>query len=105
MSTNTTSTSDRVGADSRTSSPAREEGARKVESAPPLVATLPDPAALERLANEFFAALPGRAAPSGADVAAASPNEIDLRESSGAVPQIYPREMFSFPGVPNSGMR
>jgi cysteine desulfurase/selenocysteine lyase len=101
MSTNTTSTSDRFEADSLTSSLAKEEGVEKVESGSPFVATLPDPAVLARLANEFFAALPG------ASVPAASPHEVDLRVPSGSVPRTfgpdYPREMFSFPGVPNSG--
>jgi len=101
MSTNTTSTSDRFEADSLTSSPAREEGVQKVESVSPFAARLPDPAVIARLANEFFAALPS------ASVPAASPNEVDLRVPSGSVPRTsvpdYPREMFSFPGVPNSG--
>jgi len=106
MSTNTTSTSDRFEADSLTSSPAQEKGVQKV-SASPFAATLPDPAVLARLANEFFAALPGAAEPLGASVPAASPNDVDLRVPSGsaartAVPD-YQREMFSFPGVPNSG--
>jgi cysteine desulfurase/selenocysteine lyase len=100
MSTNTTSTSDRVEADSLTSSPAQEEGVLKF-SASPLAAALPDPAVLARLANEFFAALPG------AGVPAASPNEVDPSVPSASVPRTsvpdYPREMFSFPGVPNSG--
>ncbi|MGA1986389.1 MAG: hypothetical protein ABSG72_08965 [Candidatus Sulfotelmatobacter sp.] len=106
MSTNTTSTSDRIEADSLTSSPAQEEGAQRV-SGSPLVATLPDPAVIARIANEFFATLPGASAPPGASVEAASPNGVDLRAPSGsaartAVPD-YPREMFSFPALPNSG--
>jgi cysteine desulfurase / selenocysteine lyase len=116
MSTNTTSTSDRVDdrseADSLTSSSAQEKGAQKVESTSPFMAALPDPAVLARLANEFFAALPG------ASVPAVSPNEadlhqvdlrqVDLRAHSGSVPLTfvpdYPREMFSFPAVPNPGL-
>jgi cysteine desulfurase / selenocysteine lyase len=106
MSTNTTSTSDRVGADSLTSSLAQEEGAQKVESASPFAAGLPDPAALARLANEFFAALPG------AGVAAVSSNEVDLHQDDLRVPSgspaqtavpDYQREMFPFPVVPNLG--
>src|SRR5271163_3704127 len=106
MSTNTTSTSDRVEADSLTSSPAQEEGVQKIESTSPFMAGLPDPAVLTRLANEFFAALPGAAGPSGASLPAASPNEIDPRVPSGlaqtAVPD-YQREMLSVPNVPHSG--
>ena len=100
MSINTTSTSDRFEADSLTSSPAQEEGVQKV-SGSPFAGARPDPAVLARLANEFFAALPG------ASVPVASPNEVDLRVPSGSIPRTsvpdYPREMFSFPGAPNSG--
>jgi len=115
MSTNTTSTSDRLGgrfddrseADSLTSSPAQKDGVQKVESASPFAAALPDPVVLARLANEFFAALPGAAAALGATAPAASPNEVDLRLPSGSTPRIsapdYPREMFSFPAAPNAG--
>jgi cysteine desulfurase/selenocysteine lyase len=107
MSTNTTSTSDRLEADSLTSSSAHKEGAQNVESVSPFAAALPDPAVIARLANEFFAALPGAAEPPGASVPSASPNEVDLRVPSGPIPRTsvpdYPREMFSFPGVPNSG--
>src|ERR1035438_8960837 len=106
MSTNTTSTNDRIEADSLTLSPAQEESVQKA-SASPFVATLPDPAVIARLANEFFAARPGAAEPPGASVPSASPNEVDLRVPSGPIPRTsvpdYPREMFSFPGVPNSG--
>jgi cysteine desulfurase / selenocysteine lyase len=106
MSTNTTSTSDRFAADSLTSSPAREEGVQKV-SASPFATALPDPAVLARLANEFFAALPGAAEPLGASVRAASPNEVDLRVPSGSFPRTsvpdYPHEMVSFSAVPNPG--
>jgi cysteine desulfurase/selenocysteine lyase len=105
MSTNTTSTSDRLEADSLTSSPAQKEGMQKVAS--PFTAALPDPTVISRLANEFFAALPGAAESPGGNVPAASPNEVDLPVPSGSIPRTsipdYPREMFSFPGVPNSG--
>jgi cysteine desulfurase / selenocysteine lyase len=100
MSINTTSTSDRVDADSLTSSPAQEKGVRRL-SASPFAAALPDPAVLARLANEFFAALPGAGLP------AASPNEVDPSVPSASVPRTsvpdYPREMFSFPDLPDSG--
>jgi cysteine desulfurase/selenocysteine lyase len=99
MSTNTTSTSDRFEADSLTSSPAQEEGVQKVSGSP--FAALPDPAVLARFANEFFAALPSTSVP------VASPNTVDLRAPSGSIPRTSvpddPREMFSVPGVPNSG--
>jgi len=107
MSTNTTSTSDHLEADSLASSPAQEEGAQKIESASPFVAAFPDPTLIARLANEFFAALPGAAEPVGASGPATSPNEVDLRMPPGSVPQAsvpdYQRETFSFPAVPNPG--
>jgi cysteine desulfurase / selenocysteine lyase len=100
MSTNTTSTNDRLKAVSLTSSASQEEGVRKVESSVPSVAVLPDPAVIARLANEFFAAMPGA---SPADAAAATPNEVDLRPISGAAPRIAapdsPREVFSPPST------
>jgi cysteine desulfurase/selenocysteine lyase len=106
MSTNTTSTSDRFEADSLTSSPAQEEGVQKA-SVSPFVETLPDPAVIARLANEFFAALPGESSPLDARVSSASPKEVDPRLVSGAAPRTtvpdYPREMFSSPSVPSSG--
>src|SRR5580658_1870595 len=101
MSINTTSTSDRLQAASLTSSPAQEEGAQKVESVSPFAVSLPDPAVIARLANEFFAALPGAAEPAGANLPAVSPNEVDLHQAglsvpSGSVPRTfvpdYPRE-------------
>jgi len=105
MSTNTTSTSDRLQAASLTSSPAQEEGAQKIESVSPFAAVLPDPAVIAKLANEFFAALPGAPAPPDASVSAFSPDEADLRAIPGKLPQTtvpdYPREMFSFPTAPN----
>ena len=107
MSTNTTSTSDRLAADSLTSSPAQEnEGAQKVESESPFAAGIHDPALIARLANEFFTALPG-AQPPVASVPAASANEVDLHVPPGsaaptAVPD-YQREVFSFPVAPISG--
>jgi cysteine desulfurase / selenocysteine lyase len=115
MSTNTTSTSDRVDgrarAGSLTSSPAQEEGVQKISESP-FVAVLPDPAVLARLANEFFAALPDAADAPRAGTPAASPNEVDLRQAdlrapSSSTPQTavpdHQREMFSFPAVPNPG--
>src|ERR1700722_14062759 len=107
MSTNTTSTSDRLEADSLPSSPAQEGGVPKAESLSPFAVALPDPAVITRLANEFFAAVSSAAQRPGASVGAASPNEVDLRVPSGSAPRTsvpdYPREMFSFPAVPNAG--
>jgi len=107
MSINITSTSDRLEADSLTSSSAHKEGAQKVETVSPFAGTLPDPAAIARLANEFFAAMPGAPAPLDARVSTASSNEPDPRFVSGALPRTvvpdYPRETFSSPAVPDSG--
>jgi cysteine desulfurase / selenocysteine lyase len=106
MSTNTTSTSDRLEADSLTSSSAHKDGAQNVESLSPFAAALPDPAVIARLANEFFAAMPGASAPLDTRVSPASPNEVDPRFVSGGVPRTavpdYPREMFSPP--PTGGL-
>src|SRR6202020_1633151 len=103
MSTNTTSTSDRIATDSPTSSSVQEEGAQKYEGVSPF-AGVPDAAAIARLANEFFAALPLAPSPAAA-VSGASPNEVDLRTVAGGAPRAnvpdYPREMFSFPATPN----
>ena len=106
MSINTTSTSNRLGADALTSSSAQEHGAdaKQYESASPFVAAVPDAAVIAKLANEFFAALP--LAPKLAQETV--PQEL----ASGAAPAIpgvapsavipdYPREMFSFSAVPN----
>jgi cysteine desulfurase/selenocysteine lyase len=104
MSTNTTSTSDPFEAESQTSSPA-QDGAQNIGSVSPFSAVLPDPAVIARLANEFFAALPNAAGPTGTSAPTASPDQVDLRLPSGIAPQAavpdYPREMFSFPAVPN----
>jgi cysteine desulfurase/selenocysteine lyase len=107
MSTNTTSTSDRLEADSLTSSSAQKQGAQNAERVSPFAAALPDLAVIARLANNFFAAMPGASAPLDARVSPASPNEADPRFVSGAVPRTavpdYPREILSSPAVPNSG--
>jgi cysteine desulfurase / selenocysteine lyase len=105
MSINTTNTSDRLGIDPRASSPAQEESRQKHEGVSALMAALPDPAVIAKLANEFFAALPGAASP---DAAGSLPalNDVDLRgiSTAGPPPTVpdYPREMFSFPAVPNA---
>jgi len=126
MSTNITSTSDRVAAGSPTSSSSSspvlssaQEGARKYEGVSGAMAALPDPAVIAHLSNEFFAALPGAATPADAMVPAAPPsmtdipaNDLpatDLRAVPGTLPGAVPlaaapdhqREMFSVPALPN----
>ena len=103
MSINITSTSDRLATDSQTSSSAQEEGKQKYAGMSAPMAALPDPAVIAKLANEFFAALPG--APATPSVSSVSPNEVDLGAVPGAAPRTaapdYPREMFSFPAAPD----
>jgi cysteine desulfurase / selenocysteine lyase len=104
MSTNITSTSDRVATDAPTSSSSSalssvQEGARKHDGVSGAMSAVPDPAVIARLANEFFAALPG-----------AAMSAIDLRAVPGTLPAAvpvaaapdHPREMFSIPGLPNA---
>jgi cysteine desulfurase/selenocysteine lyase len=70
---------------------------------------VPDAAVIAKLANEFFAALPGTlpgaVTPPNASVSPASPTDFDLCGMSGATPHAavpdYPRETFSLPAVPN----
>jgi cysteine desulfurase / selenocysteine lyase len=101
MSINITSTSDRLATDSPTSSPApaavQETGTQQYSGVPAAMTALPDPTVIAKLANEFFAALPG--APAG------SPNDASPRAIPGAAPPAavpdYPRETFSVPAVPN----
>ena len=66
MSINTTSTSDRIGTDSATSSSTEKEGTRKYEGVSALLSAAPDPDVIAKLANEFFAALPGATLPANA---------------------------------------
>ena len=106
MSINTTSTSDRIATGSPTLSSAPEavqQGPQKYEGMQAVMAALPDPAVIAKLANEFFAALPGATTP--VPVSPASPSDVDLRGISGAAPQgavpDYPRETFSAPAAPN----
>src|ERR1700691_4105671 len=102
MSTNITSTSDRVASDTPTSSsssasssalPSVQEGARKYDGVSGAMSPVPDPAMIARLANEFFAALPGAAMPADAAV----PGAVPLA----AAPD-DPRAMFSIPALPNA---
>jgi cysteine desulfurase / selenocysteine lyase len=111
MSTNTTSTSDRVAGAVPTSVPAND-GAQKDENWFAGMTSLPDPAVIARLANEFFAALPqgpvpqgGGATPSLATDAGATPSVVPSSADAAAPPAAPPsfppvNEMFSFPGVP-----
>ena len=101
MSINTTSTSDRLAADSPTSSPDLELE-QKYEGVSGLMSAAPYPAVIAKLANEFFAALPGAALPANAGLPSVSPSE------SAAIPGVppaaapdVPREMFSFPAAPD----
>jgi len=102
MSINTTSTSDRLATDSPTSSTSSESGLRH-QGVSGLMSAVPDPAVIAKLANEFFAALPGTVTPANAVVSSPSSPPTE----SGAIPAAprsipdLPREMFSFPTVPN----
>jgi cysteine desulfurase / selenocysteine lyase len=120
MSTNTMNTaSDRVAAGVPTSVPA-DEGAQKYENPFAATASLPDPAVIARLVNEFFAALPRSPVPQGSTATTSPPTEIDSgavpppapspspnvldaeRASPTTAPPSFPpvNEMFAFPGVP-----
>ncbi len=103
MSINTTSTSERVVAD--IAAPARGPGkvqdVEQYSNMPASDPSLPDPAVIAKLANEFFAALPGNS------TAAFSPlGEIDLGAisaefpPSGTVPDLA-REVLSFSTIPS----
>jgi hypothetical protein len=72
MSANSTNTSDLVARDAAGPQlPDREGGAKSWESAAAM-ASLPDPAVIARLANEFFALLPGSLGPSALPAAPAT---------------------------------
>jgi len=83
-------------------SQAPETGTQGFEGISALMSAMPDPAAIARLANEFFAALPGGASP--ANTASPSTNDAGSIPSAppAAVPD-FPRAMSSFPAVPNAG--
>jgi cysteine desulfurase/selenocysteine lyase len=132
MSTNITSTSDRVATDSPTSPSSSssalssaQEDARKYDGVSGAMAAVPDPAVIARLANDFFAALPGAGMPADSAVRdapmpfesmpfASTPVEptpaIDLRAVPGTLPGAvpltaasdHPREMFSIPALPDA---
>jgi cysteine desulfurase / selenocysteine lyase len=124
MSTNTMNTSDRLAAGVPTSAPV-DEGVQKYENPFAAMASLPDPAVIARLVNEFFAALPRSPLPPDSTATTSPPTEIDAGSVPGAVPPpvapspspdvldaeraspmtappSFPsvNEMFAFPGVP-----
>jgi cysteine desulfurase/selenocysteine lyase len=125
MSINITSTSDRIATDSPTSSStqeaAQEGGAQKHQDVSYLMSAVPDPAVIAKLANEFFAALPGTQPPANAALSSPPPSELGAiplavrpavpdslpdslpKSVANSVPD-YPREMFSVPRVSNAGM-
>jgi cysteine desulfurase/selenocysteine lyase len=108
MSINTTSTSDELAAtdaptSSSTSEAGQEESTRRYQGVSALMSAVPDPAVIAKLANEFFAALPGGALPSSAALSSPSPNQAGaVPAAPGAAVPDYPREIFSFPAVPKA---
>jgi cysteine desulfurase / selenocysteine lyase len=105
MSINITSTSDPLTTDAPTSSStpatAQEEGTQKYQGVSAPMSALPDPTMIAKLANEFFAALPGAAVPPNAP--SSSPNQAGaVPAAPGAVVPDYPRETFSSPAAPNA---
>ena len=130
MSINITSTSDRMAAGSPTSSSSQknvqestqEGGAQKHQDLSSLMAAVPDPEVIAKLANEFFAALPGTVLPensgpssplsssplpSGAGTIPVAVQPAGPDSFPGAPPKSvpdYPRAMFSLPSVPNAGV-
>jgi cysteine desulfurase/selenocysteine lyase len=111
MSINTTSTSDRIATDSSTSLPTptdAQEGAvaaRKYPDVSALMSAVPDPAMIAKLANEFFAALPGGGVPEEPPTLSISP-QVSPEDTGGHLPSQmgtpdFPRETFSRPAVPN----
>jgi cysteine desulfurase/selenocysteine lyase len=101
MSINTTSTSDRIATDSPTSSSKLEEGTQKYQGVSALMSAVPDPAMIAKLANEFFAALPGAAVPADAAVSTAAPGGVGAVSTPPAPSPDYPRETFSSPTAPS----
>jgi cysteine desulfurase/selenocysteine lyase len=98
MSTNTTSTSERVGPEAIASASAAErvQDAQLYEKLSAAFPSLPDPAIIAKLANEFFAALPGQpttpVSPSGdIDFGRTHTNSAPF----GLIPEL-PREVVTF---------
>ena len=88
MSINTTSTSDRAVADASEAATASERPSYENLSSP---ASLPDVAMIAKLANEFFAALPGQAIPSGPSSVSGVPAGAGFPSAPGGV--AYPAPM------------
>jgi cysteine desulfurase/selenocysteine lyase len=66
------------------------------------MSAVPNPAVIEKLANEFFAALPGAASPANAQSPSASPNQpVAIPGAPPTAVPDFPRAMFSFPAVPD----
>jgi cysteine desulfurase / selenocysteine lyase len=98
MSTNTTSTSERAAVDALAPASAadRVQDAQKYEKLSAAFPSLPDPAMIAKLANEFFAGLPSQPAapvspPGNADFGAIPATSTP----SGLIPEL-PREFLSF---------
>jgi hypothetical protein len=106
MSINITSTSDPLVTDGPTSSStpatAQEEGTQKYQGVSALMSAVPDPAVIAKLANEFFAALPGAPVPPNAPSSLSPPQAGAIPAAPGAAVPDYPRGMFSFPAAPNA---
>jgi cysteine desulfurase / selenocysteine lyase len=106
MSINITSTSDPLVTDGPTSSStpatAQEEGTQKYQGVSALMSAVPDPAVIAKLANEFFAALPGAPVPPNAPSSLSPPQAEAIPAAPGAAVPDYPRGMFSFPAAPNA---
>ena len=103
MSTNTTSTNERIAADTLTveGSPGPAQDAQKYQNLSAAFASLPDPAEIARLANEFFAALPAQSPSAFSPPGEVEPGAIPASAPPlGAVPDL-PREVLSFPAVPS----
>src|ERR1700733_9997322 len=103
MSTNTTSTNERVAADTLTveGAPGQAQDAPQDQNLSAAFASLPDPRVIARLANEFFAALPAPSPAAFSPPGKAEPGVIPASDPPlGAVPE-QPREVLSFPAVPS----
>jgi cysteine desulfurase / selenocysteine lyase len=112
MSINITSTSDRIATDAPKSSStpvvSPEEGTQRYQGISGLMSLVPDsapdPAMLEKLANEFFAALPGSVSPENSAFRPAALGAASVAPGSTIPDHHYPREMFSSSAVPNAGV-
>ena len=107
MSINITSTSDSLESDAPTSSStpraAQEEGTQRYQGVSALMSAVPDPAVIAKLANEFFAALPGAVVPAQAAGILSSSETGGMPAVPPATPD-FPREVFSSPAAPTAGI-